>query len=126
MPAANTPPAVQTEYAPSPNEHVQRIVDQQRQMTAEELARPWQNVVLKNTSAEQTFFISDRTGTAVELRPGQQREVAMVVTELQNLLHQARGDRGYFESGPRKGQAFPAHPVRVLGIGATQEAPTLK
>jgi hypothetical protein len=126
MSAANVPPPAQTDYAPSPNENVQRVVDQMRQPTAEELARPWQTVSLKNTHPEQTFFISNRFGVAVELRPGQQREVPMVVAELQNLLHQARTDRGYFESGPKKGQAFPAHPVRVLGLGATQEAPTLK
>lgn len=124
-PAANVPP-VKTDYAPAPQAEVQRIVDQMSQPTTEHLAKPWQMVTLKNTSVEQTFFVSDRFGIAVELRPGQQREVAMVVAELQNLLHQARTDRGFYESGPNKGQPFPAHPVRVLGIGATQEGPTLK
>jgi hypothetical protein len=71
-------------------------------------------------------LIFDRFGVATELRPGQQREIAMVVSELQNLMHQARTDRGHYTSGPRCGQPFPPHPVRVLGIGATQEAPTLK
>jgi hypothetical protein len=125
MPAANCPPA-QTEYAPAPNELSRAVVDQLRQPTAEHLALPWQTVTLKNTHPEQTHFIFDRFGVAIELRPGQQRELAMVVTELQNLMHQARTDRGFYECGPKKGQPFPAHPVRVLGIGAKQEAPSLK
>jgi hypothetical protein len=34
-----------------------------------------------------------------------------------------REGRGFFDYGPRRGQAYPPHPVKILDIGQVQELP---
>jgi len=102
----------------------QHAVMQPAMATPERLAKAHQRVTLKNTSECQTHFIIDRRLQHIELKPGQSCEIDMLADELRNLVHLARTDRGFYQSGPRRGQAYPPHPVRVIG-SHTQSVPAL-
>jgi len=117
--AANTPPIEFAHTQPHP-EHAQSVRDLATLPTAEHLSKSHQRVTLKNTDPAQTHFVRDRGLNYVQLLPGQSKELDMVSSELSGLLHLARTDRGFYESGPRKGLPFPPHPVRVVGIGPAQ------
>jgi len=120
--AANAPPYTEPYEGPVKLGLIpQHVKDLTQLATHERLAKPHQRVTLKNTHECQTHFICDRNLRYVELRPGQSAEVDMVVDELKNLLHLARTDRGFYESGPNKGKPFPPHPVRVIGLQAKQD-----
>jgi hypothetical protein len=84
--------------------------------TQERLSRPHQLVVLFNSSEVQNHAIQDRFLQLQLFRPGEKREVDMIVDELSTLVELSRTDRGYFTFGPRKGQAYPAHPLKILGL----------
>jgi hypothetical protein len=96
------------------------VIDMAASPTPEELAQPHQRVTLKNFSPHQTHMIADRHLKYIEFKPGQQREIDMPVTGLQNLMRLARTDRGFYESGPNIGKPFPPHPLRVVGMQPKQ------
>jgi hypothetical protein len=127
--ALNVPPipTAYTETTPAPAAAIAHVVDQMTEASPERLASPHQRVTLKNTSETgQTFYIQDRYLKHIEIPSGQSREVDMVASELQNLINQARSDRGHFQSGPRKGEAFPVHPLKVVSFGVKNDAPALR
>jgi hypothetical protein len=125
-PAANVPPILtRDEQAPAPAATIQHIVDLQSKASPEHLAKPWQNVTLRNSDPAQAHYVRDRAFQYVKFEPGEQREIAMVVDELQELVRLARTDRGHYESGPRRGLPFPAHPIKIVGLGLKSEAPKL-
>jgi hypothetical protein len=125
--AANVPPVTTyfDEQAPAPPAMVQRVVDQLQTATPERMAKAHQRVTLHNT-AQQVFYIQDRSLRHIEFRPGERKEIDMIADELQYLIYQSRTDRGFYESGPKKGEPFPPHPVKVINLGAKSEAPQLK
>jgi hypothetical protein len=93
--------------------------------SAERLALPHQRVELWNTSEVQAHIIRDRFFQHHTLLPGQRAELDMVVSEIKYLHDQSRTDRGFYRDGPRRGQPFPAHPVKVCGIPAMQSRPSV-
>jgi hypothetical protein len=126
-PAANVPPlTTDFEQRPASAAHIQHVVDTQRAPSAERLAKAHQLVTLRNTDQRQTHYIQNRHLQHVELLPGEAKEIDMISDELANLINLSRVDRGYYESGPRKGAPFPSHPVRVIGLGVKTEATLLK
>jgi hypothetical protein len=82
----------------------------------ERLNKTSQRVSVQNTDREQTHVIIDRHMNGHELRPGQVKEIEMVVDELEALRELGRPNRGVFMSGHRTGQVLPRHPVRFLDI----------
>jgi hypothetical protein len=93
--------------------------------TQERLAKPSQFVVLHNTSEVQVHGWKDRWETMQMFAPGEKREICVVCDELDTLIELSRTDRGFFAYGPRKGQAYPAHPLRVVGIPLASSRPSL-
>jgi hypothetical protein len=91
--------------------------------TQERLAKPHQRVTLHNTGEVQTQIIQDRFWQTHTLLPGAKAEIDMVVDEIATLVDLARTDRGFYMFGPKKGQPFPPHPVKVIGIPAIQARP---
>jgi hypothetical protein len=83
----------------------------------EQLARPSQFVTFMNTDPVQTHFVINRFNQGVELRPGEKKQIEMTVDGCDTFRHLARTDRGFYPDGPRKGQPFPAHPVKILDVG---------
>jgi hypothetical protein len=100
-----------------------RIMDMAMAATPERLSKPHQIVTLKNTDPHQTHWFTDRFHRGHELKPGQSKELDMLVEEIQHHARLLRTDRGYYESGPRQGLAFPAHPVKIVGLEPRQSAP---
>jgi hypothetical protein len=127
VPAGNVPPLITDfDQRPAAANVVQHIIDSQQIPSATRLAAAHQRVTLRNTDERQTHFIQDRSLKHIELRPGESKELDMLTSELANLINLSRNDRGYYESGPKKGAPFPLHPVRVIGLGAKVEAAVLK
>jgi hypothetical protein len=91
--------------------------------TAERLAKPHQLVLLHNTHECQAHGVKDRYEQIVWLAPGEKKELDMLVDEIATLVHLSRTDRGFFPSGPKRGQPFPAHPVKILGLPPVQSRP---
>jgi hypothetical protein len=91
--------------------------------TNERLAKPHQLVVLHNTHECQTHIIQDRFWQTHPIAPGAKIEIDMVVDEIANLVDLGRPGRGFYTYGPLKGQPFPPHPVRVIGIPTIQARP---
>jgi hypothetical protein len=83
----------------------------------EQLARPSQFVTFMNTDPVQTHFVINRFNQGVELRPGEKKQIEMTVDGCDTFRHLARTDRGFYPDGPKKGQPFPAHPVKILDAG---------
>jgi hypothetical protein len=89
----------------------------------ERLAKPHQLVLLHNTSEVQTHIMRDRFLQSQSILPGAKVEVDMPVDEIETLHDLSRTDRGYYAYGPRKGQPFPPHPVRICGIPPVPSRP---
>jgi hypothetical protein len=89
----------------------------------ERLAKAHQLVTLHNTDPAQTFIFQDRYWRHVAIEPDRKVEIDMLVDEIANLVYQGRTDRGFYDSGPKRGQPFPAHPVKVIGIPTIQTRP---
>jgi hypothetical protein len=83
----------------------------------EQLARPSQFVTFMNTHPVQTHFVMNRFNQGVELRPGEKKQIEMTVDGCDTFRHLARTDRGFYPDGPKKGQPFPPHPVKILDAG---------
>jgi hypothetical protein len=112
---ANVPPV-------DPERLSMQVVDAARMPSAEQLAKPHQRVTLKNTSeVGQIFYVQDRAFNQVRLLPGHPTEVDLLCTQIANLAHLARGDRGFYPAGsPKAGQPFEPHPIRIIGLGPKQ------
>jgi hypothetical protein len=110
-----TEPAVDKPHAPAFVPHPAMAMNVP---SPERLAKSSQRVILHNTSDMQTHIVIDRFNCGQELKPGERREVEMIVDEIENLRFLARTDRGTYPSGPKAGLPFPAHPVRVIDIPA--------
>ena len=80
------------------------------------LRAPSQRVTVANTDQVQTHVIRDRFLQFIELKPGQRKEVEMLVDEIAAYRELARPNRGLYPSGPKMGQPLPQHPVRILDI----------
>jgi hypothetical protein len=52
-----------------------------------------------------------------EFLPGQSKEIDMTTEAIQVHAHRLRTDRGFYQSGPNVGKPFPAHPVKIVGLG---------
>ena len=94
------------------------VADQSR------LARAHQRVLLWNTDERQDFYVKDRFLQHILIRPGAKVEVDMTVDEIQTLHNLSRTDRGHYQIGPKAGQPFPPHPVKICGIAPTQSRPS--
>ena len=79
------------------------------------LRAPSQRVIMMNTG-QQTHIVRDRYSQFVELKPGERKEIEMLVDEIQSFRELARPNRGLYPSGPKMGQPLPQHPVRILDI----------
>jgi hypothetical protein len=91
--------------------------------TQERLAKPSQHVVLFNSSEVQTHGVKDRWEVMQMFAPGEKREICMVCDELNTLIELARTDRGFYTYGPKRGQPFPPHPLKVLGLPPASSRP---
>jgi hypothetical protein len=87
------------------------------------LARAHQIVTVQNTDERQDYFLKDRYLQHILIRPGAKVEIDMVVDEIANLHDLSRTDRGFYAFGPKRGQPFPPHPVRIIGIPVVQARP---
>jgi len=88
------------------------------------LSRPHQLVVIWNTDERQDHFVKDRYLAHIIVRPGQKVEIDMTVDEIATLHNLSRTDRGHYLSGPKSGQPYPAHPLRICGIPPVQSRPS--
>jgi hypothetical protein len=86
------------------------------QVTRERLEAPSQRVTVMNTSPIQTHFVIDRFMNGHELRPGERKEVEMLVDEIAALRELGRPNRGVYTSGPLTGQPLPPHPLRFVDL----------
>jgi hypothetical protein len=91
----------------------------------ERLSRAFQHVVLHNTSENQSRGVQDRWLQLQMLAPGEKREITMLVDELATLIELGRTDRGFYTYGPKRGQPFPAHPLRVIGLPPASSRPSV-
>jgi hypothetical protein len=125
--AANVPPVTSyfDEKAPAPAAMIAHVVDQMQTATPERMARAHQRVTIHNT-AQQVFYVQDRSLRHIEFRPGEKKEIDMIADELQYLIYQSRTDRGYYESGPKKGEPLPPHPLKVIGMQPQQDAALIR
>lgn len=125
MPAANVVPqssmsAEEAAATPLKPAYIQqRVHDMARAPSAERLAAPHQRISLRNTS-EQCHWFTDRQCRGVEIRPGQTVELDMLTDEIEHHMRLLREDRGFYESGPNKGKAFPSHPCKIVGMAPKQ------
>jgi hypothetical protein len=119
MSAANALPYTPPSAPPLSNQHA---VVQAPVATSARLAKAHQRVRIRNTG-EQNYIIQDRFWAAHEIRPGQEVEIDMELSELANLVDQRRPGRGWHLIGPRKGQPYAPHPLLVVDIPAIQARP---
>jgi hypothetical protein len=82
------------------------------QVTRERLEAPSQRVTVMNTSPIQKHIVIDRFMNGHELRPGEKKEVEMLVDEIAAFRELGRPNRGVYMSGPLAGQPLPPHPLR--------------
>jgi len=94
------------------------IADQAR------LARAHQLVTVMNTDERQDHYLKDRYLAHILIRPGQRVEIDMLVDEIAALHNLARTDRGHYLAGPKAGQPFPPHPLKIIGIPPVQSRPS--
>jgi hypothetical protein len=67
----------------------------------------------------------NRFNQGVELRPGKRKQIEITVDGCDTFRHLARTDRGFYPDGPKKGQPFPAHPVKILDVGPLRRDETV-
>ena len=116
--AANAMPAPSTIIRPPGRYEITPPV-----ATAARLALPSQHVVLFNSSEVQSHGVNDRWEQMQMFAPGEKREICMVCDELNTLIELARTDRGFYTYGPKRGQPFPPHPLKVLGLPPAPSRP---
>jgi hypothetical protein len=80
-------------------------------------------VTVLNTSPVQTHIVIDRFMNGHELRPGEKKEVEMLVDEIEAFRKVGRPNRGVYPSGPLAGQPLPPHPPRFIDLPAAVDAP---
>ena len=85
-------------------------------VSRERLAATSQRVVVMNTSPVQTHIVIDRFMNGHELRPGEKKEVEMLVDEIAAFRELGRPNRGVYPSGPLAGQPLPPHPLRFVDL----------
>jgi hypothetical protein len=51
-----------------------------------------------------------------ELRPGEKKEIEMLVDEIAEFRKLGRPNRGVYTSGPLAGQPLPPHPLRFVDL----------
>jgi hypothetical protein len=51
-----------------------------------------------------------------ELRPGEKKEIEMLVDEIAEFRKLGRPNRGVYTSGPFAGQPLPPHPLRFVDL----------
>jgi hypothetical protein len=85
-------------------------------MSRERLEAPSQRVTVMNTSPIQTHIVIDRFMNGHELRPGEKKEVEMLVDEIAAFRELGRPNRGVYASGPLTGQPLPPHPLRFVDL----------
>jgi hypothetical protein len=86
------------------------------QVTRERLEAPSQRITVLNTSPIQTHIVIDRFMNGHELRPGEKKEVEMLVDEIAAFRELGRPNRGVYMSGPLAGQPLPPHPLRFVDL----------
>jgi hypothetical protein len=69
-----------------------------------------------NTSPIQTHVLIDRFMNGHELRPGEKKEVEMLVDEIAAFRELGRPNRGVYTSGPLVGQPLLPHPLRFVDL----------
>jgi hypothetical protein len=85
-------------------------------MSPERRQAPSRRVTVMNTSPVQTHVVIDRFMNAHELRPGEKKEVEMLVDEIAAFRELGRPHRGVYPSGPLAGQPLPPHPLRFVDL----------
>ena len=85
-------------------------------VSRERLEAPSQRVTVLNTSPMQTHIVIDRFMNGHELRPGEKKEVEMLVDEIAAFRELGRPNRGVHPSGPLAGQPLPPHPLRFIDL----------
>jgi hypothetical protein len=85
-------------------------------VSRERLEAPSQRVTVMNTSSIQTHIVIDRFMHGHELRPGQKKEIEMLVDEIAAFRDLGRPNRGVYPSGPLTGQPLPPHPLRFVDL----------
>jgi hypothetical protein len=75
-----------------------------------------QLVMVLNTDRVQTHIIVDRFYNGIEIQPGQQKEIDMLVSDIESFQKLARPNRGVYTSGHLMGKPLPQHPIRILNI----------
>jgi hypothetical protein len=85
-------------------------------VSRERLEAPSQRVTVLNTSPVQTHIVIDRFMNGHELRPGEKKEIEMLVDEIAAFRELGRPNRGVYQSGPLTGQPLPPHPLRFVDL----------
>jgi hypothetical protein len=84
--------------------------------SSERLKAPHQLVRVQNTSPVQTHIVIDRQQNGHELRPGEIKEVDMLVDDIASLRELARPNRGFYTHGHLFGRPLPQHPLRFVDL----------
>jgi hypothetical protein len=82
----------------------------------ERLEASSQRITVMNTSPVQTHIVIDRFMNGHELRPGEKKEVEMLVDDIAAFRELGRPNRGVYPSGPLTGQPLPPHPLRFIDL----------
>jgi hypothetical protein len=91
-------------------------------VSRERLEAPSQRVTVMNTSPIQTHIVIDRHMHGHELRPGEKKEIEMLVDEIEAFRALGRPNRGVYPDGPLAGQPLPPHPLRFIDLPSPPSA----
>ena len=84
--------------------------------SSERLKAPHQLVRVQNTSPVQTHVVIDCQQNGQELRPGEIKEVDMLVDDIASFRELARPNRGFYTHGHLFGRPLPQHPLRFVDL----------
>jgi hypothetical protein len=92
-------------------------------VSRERFEAPSQWVTVMNTSPVQTHIVLDRFMNGHELKPGERREVEMLVDEIEAFRKLGAPNRGmYTPMGKQYPIPLPPHPLRFIDIPAPPSA----
>jgi hypothetical protein len=92
-------------------------------VTRERLEAPSQRVTVLNTSPNQNHIVMDRHMRGHELRPGERKEVEMLVDEIEAFRKLGAPHRGmYTPMGKQYPIPLPQHPLRFIDLPAPPSA----
>ena len=95
--------------------------------TKERLDAKHSRVWVKNTSTMQNHIVIDRYNVGHELRPGERREMDMLLSEIMTFQEHRKPERFFPEIDPNQpGRPKPPHPILIEGVPELTEADVRK